>query len=110
MAAFRSRPFWYLLLAALLAMLMSISYAGSATPTLNALRDAPIDIPVRIAQIAVPVAETVCLLQPYQDRSRDGGDLTARINAHLDAEAFAADEGHFTLILVREHGIETMWI
>jgi hypothetical protein len=51
-------------------------------------------------------AKAVCVLQPYQDRLHILGDIAASVNAHLAKVKFSSDEGHFTFVFARNHGIE----
>src|SRR3954468_4608405 len=48
----------------------------------------------------------VCVLQTYQDRLLLPGDIAASVNAHIAKVKFSSDEGHFTFVFVRTHGIE----
>jgi hypothetical protein len=45
-------------------------------------------------------AETICVLQPYQDSLREEGPLGRLVNAHLAATKYSADKGHWAFVFV----------
>ncbi|MFA1624569.1 hypothetical protein ACDY96_17585 [Rhizobium mongolense] len=47
-------------------------------------------------------AQEVCILQPYQDRLHSKDALAVRVNQHLAAKNYTADEGHFSVLIGKE--------
>jgi hypothetical protein len=60
----------------------------------------------RLADLSPFKAETICLLQPYQDRLPSEHPYSARVNQYLVAEDYRGDESHFAFVLVGKDGIE----
>ncbi|OCJ16165.1 hypothetical protein A6U87_22940 [Rhizobium sp. AC44/96] len=85
-------------------MAMSASCAD-ATSIGDGLRAAPIGKIIMASTLTGADVETVCLLQPYQDRLNSGGSVAASLNARLDAEALTTDEAHFTFVIVGKRGL-----
>lgn len=51
-------------------------------------------------------AQTVCLLQPYQDRLSSKELVAVRMNKYLAASKYSSDEGHFAFVLIGKEAIE----
>jgi hypothetical protein len=77
--------------------------AASIRESLHAVPDNQI---IMVSEIAYPDAETVCVLQPYQNLLNPKGDASAELNARLRDELPVADEAHFTFAVFRKHGLE----
>lgn len=99
------KKYWYSLLAAFCTLLISTSLVNASSIT-DSLRRAPIGDPIEARSLAGPNVETVCVLQPYQDRLLADGDVAKGLNARLNAEAFSADEGHFAFLIVRNGDVQ----
>ncbi|TBA91091.1 hypothetical protein [Rhizobium ruizarguesonis] len=99
------KKYRYSLLAVFCTLLISTSLADASSIT-DALRKAPIGDLIKAQSLAGSNVETVCALQPYQDRLLADNDVAKGLNARLNAEAFSADEGHFTFVIVRNGDME----
>jgi hypothetical protein len=55
---------------------------------------------VRLSALIKRPMDAVCVLYPYQPSLNEQDPLSLKINAHLSATHYSADEGHWALIIV----------
>jgi hypothetical protein len=85
------------------------SQAG-ATSFEDNLRQMPVGEPEMVSTFGWPDAETVCLLQPYQDRVLANGDVAESLKARLNNKPLEADEGHFIFLVDVKRGLQLVRI
>jgi hypothetical protein len=81
-----------------------------ATSFEDNLLQMPVGEPEIVSTFDWPDAETVCLLQPYQDRVLTNGDVAESLKARLNNKPLEADEGHFIFLVDGKRSLQLVRI
>ncbi len=60
---------------------------------------------LRLSSFTKASSGTVCALYPYQEFVTEGDPESVRINAHLKAIGYMADEGHWAIVVVEPEAV-----
>lgn len=70
------------------------------------IENIPIGVAMKFAELSSLSAQKICLLQPYQDRLHFDDAFASKVNTHLAAMNYVADEHRFAFVLVGNDVVE----